>query len=127
MRKTGDPYTPTGDALTAQCGLSVVISTQDEFVFGSQFMTPMSNGDFIIPVGRRRSLLLTKDRSFTVKRVFANKVARYNRQILMRAESCGTHPHNRDFLIQWQHKLGSKRQPLTRVHIPTDLLKRVTP
>ena len=125
MLKSGDPYTRAGQALNAQCGLSVVVSTRDEFVFGSQFMTPMTNGDFIIPVGRRRSLLLTKDRRFTVKRAFANSVARYNRQILMRAESCGAHPDNRDFLFQWRDKLGSKRQPFTRVQIPTNILRRL--
>ena len=125
MAKLGyDPYTLAGDALTAQHGLSVVISTQDEFLFGSQFITPMSNGDFVAPVGRKRALLLTADKRFAVKKAYANKVARYNRQILMRARSCGTHPNNRYTLDQLQHKLGSKWQPLARVQIPTDLLKR---
>ena len=101
-----------------------MISTQDEFLFGSQFITPMSNGDFVAPVGRKRALLLTADQSFTVKKAFANKVAKYNRQILMRARSCGTHPNNRHTLDQLQHKLGSKWEPLARVQIPTDLLKR---
>ena len=116
--KKGDPYARFSQMLSDQYGLSVVVSSRAEFVVGSQFMTYMSNGDFVIPVGRNRAVLLRKDKRFTVKQVLPNIVAQYNKQILVNAESCGTHPDNRGLLDRLAHRVGKRQKPLELTTIP---------
>ena len=118
MEKGSDPYTLLADFWADQFGLSVLVSSRDEFVVGSQFITPMSNGDFVIPVGRNRALILTKNKRFTVKQVLPNVVAQYNKQILVNAESCGTHPDNQGFLDKLAHKVGKRQKPLAMMTVP---------
>ena len=122
LARHGDPYTVAADALSSQHGLTVIESTRMDFIFGSQFVTPLKGGGFIVPLGRTRAAVLTPDRSYGASTVPGNVVAQRNKQILTQAAFCGGHPSTKQFLTHNQKRLGARRQPYALVEFDPRLL-----
>ena len=123
LTRHGDPYTVAADALSSQHGLTVIESTGMDFVFGSQFVTSLKGGGFVVPLGRKRAALLTPDRSYGARTVPGSVVAQHNKQTLTQAAFCGgPHPSTTQFLTRNQKRLGARRQPYALVEFDPRLL-----
>ena len=119
-----DPCFAAAEDLLAGTGLSVVRSRSAEFVFGSHLMTQLGSGDILIPAGRHRAFLLTADKRYCVEDALPPTMASYNKQNLMWAEYCGTHPTNTDYLVRHARLLG-RRQGLQSIELPTEVRDRL--
>ena len=122
LQRHGDPYSVAAEALSRQHGLTVIESTGIDFIFGSQFVTPLKGGGFVVPLGRKRAAVLTPDRSYSARTVPDSVVAQHNRQILTQAKFCGGHPSTQQFLTRNQKRLGARRQPYALVEFDPRLV-----
>ena len=122
LERHGDPYAVAADALSSQHGLTVVESTGMDFIFGSQFVTSLKDGGFVVPLACKRAAVLTPDHSYGATTVTDNVVAQHNKQILTQAKFCGGHPSTKQFLTHNQKRLGARRQPYALVEFDPRLL-----
>ena len=122
LERHGDPYTVAADALSSQHGLTVIESTGMDFIFGSQFVTSLKDGGFVVPLARKRAAVLTPDHSYGATTVTDNVVAQHNKQILTQAKFCGGHPSTKQFLTHNRKRLGARRQPYALVEFDPRLL-----
>ena len=122
LERHGDPYSVAAEALSRRHGLTVIESTGIDFIFGSQFVTPLKGGGFVVPLGRKRAAVLTPDRSYGARTVPDSVVAQHNKQILTQAKFCGGHPSTEQFMTRNQKRLGARRQPYALVEFDPGLV-----
>lgn len=111
IARIGDPYNLAARAISNQYGLSVMVSTGSDFVFGSRMFTPLPNEEgWVAPIGRFRAIFLTASRTNRVMRASADEMLRYNRSIIADSICCATHPDNSQLLNENADSLNTDRQ-----------------